>query len=134
MSYEVRISDWSSDVCSSDLIDSSAIVAFMARHSDRPVKTYSIGFKGDAASEVYNELPFARTVAERFATDHHEIVVRPEAAGLLPKLAWHRDQPDAESALVTNALVDAFARRAEPVPPPGVGASGGFGGRSPSQG
>src|SRR3546814_18016375 len=80
-------------------IDSSAIVAFMARHSDRPVKTYSIGFKGDTASEVYNELPFARTVAERFATDHHEIVVRPEAAGLLPKLPRHLDEPVAASAL-----------------------------------
>src|SRR3546814_6134364 len=128
MSYEVRISDWSSDVCSSDLIDSSAIVAFMARHSDRPVKTYSIGFKGDAASEVYNELPFARTVAERFATDHHEIVVRPEAAGLLPKLAWHLDEPVADSAPVTTYLVAEFARRDVTVLLSGVGGDELFGG------
>src|SRR3546814_20592300 len=77
----------------------------MARHSDRPVKTYSIGFKGDAASEVYNELPYARIVAEQFGTDHHEIVVRPEVASLLPKLAWHPDEPVADSALVTTYLV-----------------------------
>src|SRR3546814_16890600 len=74
----------------------------MARHSDRPVKTYSIGFKGDAASEVYNELPYARIVAEQFGTDHHEIVVRPEVASLLPKLAWHLDEPVADSALVRS--------------------------------
>src|SRR3546814_8342487 len=74
-------------------IDSSAIVAFMARHSDRPVKTYSIGFKGDAASEVYNELPYARIVAEQFGTDHHELVMRPEVPSLLRPLAWHLDEP-----------------------------------------
>ena len=65
----------------------------MARHSDRPVKTYAIGFKGDAASEVYNELPYARQVAQRFATDHREIIVRPDVAKLLPKLVWHMDEP-----------------------------------------
>src|SRR3546814_12817005 len=86
-------------------IDSSAIVAFMARHSDRPVKPYSLGFKGDAASEVYNELPFARTVAERSATDHHEIVVRPEAPGLLPKPAWPPHTPVADPAPVPTHLV-----------------------------
>src|SRR3546814_7173796 len=93
----------------------------MARHSDRPVKTDSIGFKSDAASEVYNELPFARTVAERFATDHHEIVVRPEAAALLAKLAWHLDEPVADSALETTYLVAKFASRDVPDILSGVG-------------
>src|SRR3546814_12529253 len=90
-------------------IDSSAIVAFMARHSDRPVKTYSIGFKGDAASEVYNELPFARTVPERFATDHPPIAVPPAAAGPLPTPAWHRDEPDAVSAPVPTSPLHGLA-------------------------
>ena len=79
-------------------IDSSTIVAFMARHSEQPVKTYSIGFKGDSASDVYNELPYARQVAEQFGTDHREIIVRPDVASLLPKLAWHMDEPVADSA------------------------------------
>jgi asparagine synthase (glutamine-hydrolysing) len=109
-------------------IDSSAIVAFMARHSDRPVKTYSIGFKGDAASEVYNELPFARQVAEQFATDHREIIVRPEVARLLPKLAWHLDEPVADSASVTTYLVGEFARQDVTVILSGVGGDELFGG------
>ncbi len=109
-------------------IDSSAIVAFMARHSDRPVKTYSIGFKGDAASEVYNELPYARLVADRFATDHHEIIVRPDVARLLPKLAWHLDEPVADSASVTTYLVSEFARRDVTVILSGVGGDELFGG------
>lgn len=109
-------------------IDSSAIVAFMARHSDRPVKTYSIGFKGDAASEVYNELPYARQVAEQFGTDHHEIIVRPDVARLLPKLAWHMDEPVADSASVTTYLVSEFARRDVTVILSGVGGDELFGG------
>jgi asparagine synthase (glutamine-hydrolysing) len=109
-------------------IDSSAIVAFMARHSDQPVKTYSIGFKGDAASDVYNELPYARQVAEQFGTDHREIIVRPDVASLLPKLAWHMDEPVADSASVTTYLVSEFARRDVTVILSGVGGDELFGG------
>jgi len=109
-------------------IDSSAVVAFMARHSDRPVKTYSIGFEGDAASEVYSELPYAGQVAQRFATDHREIMVRPEVARLLPKLAWHLDEPVADSAAVTTYLVGEFARQDVTVILSGVGGDELFGG------
>jgi asparagine synthase (glutamine-hydrolysing) len=109
-------------------VDSSAIVAFMARHSDQPVKTYSIGFKGDVASSVYNELPYARQVADRFGTDHHEIIVRPDVAKLLPKLIWHMDEPVADSALVTTYLVSEFARRDVTVILSGVGGDELFGG------
>ena len=109
-------------------IDSSAVVAFMARHSDRAVKTYSIGFQGDAASAVYNELPYARQVAQRFGTDHREIMVRPEVARLLPKLAWHLDEPVADSAAVTTYLVGEFARQDVTVILSGVGGDELFGG------
>ena len=63
-------------------VDSSAIVAAMAGASDRPVKTYSIGFEGE--DSFYNELPYARIIAEKFHTDHHENIVKPQAADLLP--------------------------------------------------
>src|SRR6185312_13226218 len=59
-------------------IDSSAVVAFMSAHSNRPVKTYAIGFEGGDAEAFYNELPHARRVAKLFGTDHHEILVRPD--------------------------------------------------------
>lgn len=109
-------------------IDSSAVVAFLAQHSDRPVKTYSIGFRGDAASAVYNELPYARLVAQHFATDHREIIVRPDVAQLLPKLAWHLDEPVADSAAITTYLVGAFARQDVTVILSGVGGDELFGG------
>ena len=70
-------------------IDSSAVVAAMAEQSSRPVKTFSIGF----ADEAHNELPRARLVAERFATDHHELVVEPDAVAMLPKLVRHYGEP-----------------------------------------
>src|SRR4030095_13925276 len=69
-------------------IDSSAVVAYMTKHATGAVKTYAIGFDGDAASRYYNELPYARQVAEHFSTEHHEILVRPEVAKLLPHLLW----------------------------------------------
>ncbi len=65
-------------------VDSSAVVAFMTRHSDVPVKTYSIGFRGSTGAELYNELPYARQVANAFKTNHREIIVQPNVAELLP--------------------------------------------------
>ena len=109
-------------------VDSSAVVAFMARNSDRPVKTYSIGFDGGAGAQLYNELPYARQVAEYFHTDHHEILVRPDACSLLPRLLWHLDEPIADSAFITTYLVSEFARREVTVILSGVGGDEIFGG------
>ena len=109
-------------------IDSSCVVAFMARHSDRPVKTYSIGFEGGAAENFYNELPFARKIATRFGTDHREILVRPDVVALLPQLLWHMDEPIADSAFVTTYLVSEFAHREVTVILSGVGGDELFGG------
>lgn len=109
-------------------IDSSAVVAFMAAHSTQPVKTYSIGFAGGEAEEFYNELPYARRVAELFGTDHHEIVVRPDVVALLPKLLWHMDEPIADTAFITTYLVSEFAHRDVTVILSGVGGDELFGG------
>ncbi|MBL8333160.1 MAG: asparagine synthase (glutamine-hydrolyzing) [Rubrivivax sp.] len=109
-------------------VDSSAVVAAMARHSNQPIKTYAIGFEGGAAEQLYNELPFARRVAELFGTEHHEIVVKPDVVGLLPKLIWHLDEPIADSAFITTYLVSEFARRDVKVILSGVGGDELFGG------
>ena len=71
-------------------IDSSAIAAMMATMVDGPIKTFSVAFNEREA----NELEYARLVAKKFDTDHHEIVVTPEQFfETLPKLVWHEDEP-----------------------------------------
>src|SRR5690606_21483328 len=102
-------------------VDSSGVVAHMARYSDRPIRTYAIGFEGEGAERYYNELPYARRVAERFGAEHHEILVRPDVVQLLPQLVWHLDEPVADSASVTTYLVSEFARRDVTVILSGVG-------------
>jgi asparagine synthase (glutamine-hydrolysing) len=109
-------------------VDSSAVVAAMAKASAQPIRTYAIGFEGGAAEQLYNELPYARRVAQLFGTDHHEIVVKPDVVGLLPKLVWHMDEPIADSAFVTTYLVSEFARRDVKVILSGVGGDELFGG------
>lgn len=109
-------------------LDSSTVVANMARFSSQPVKTYSIGFDTGPAGRYYNELPYARQVSEAFGTDHKEILVRPDVAALLPKLLWHMDEPIADSAFVTTYLVAQFARRDVTVILSGVGGDELFGG------
>ena len=109
-------------------IDSSTVVALMAANSNRPIKTYSIGFEGASAEQYYNELPYARRVAKLFGTDHHEIVVQPDAAALLPRLLWHMDEPVADTAFITTYLVSEFARREVTVILSGVGGDELFGG------
>lgn len=109
-------------------IDSSTVVGFMAAHSSQPIRTYAIGFQGAAADEYYNELPYARRVAELFHTDHHEIVVRPDVVALLPRLLWHMDEPLTDTAFITTYLVSQFARRDVTVILSGVGGDELFGG------
>jgi len=109
-------------------IDSSAVVAFMARASRAPVKTYSIGFEGSRADEYYNELPYARRIAQLFGTEHREIVVKPDVVALLPRLLWHMDEPVSDTAFITTFLVSEFARRDVTVILSGVGGDELFGG------
>jgi len=102
-------------------VDSSAVVGFMAKHSDQPINTYAIGFDGGEAEKLYNELPYARRVAELFKTNHREIVVKPDVVGLLPGLLWHMDEPIADTAFITTFLVSRFARQDVKVILSGVG-------------
>ena len=89
-------------------IDSSAIAAVMSRLVDEPVKTFSVAFDEREA----NELAYARLVAERFGTDHHEVVVSPEEFfEALPRLVWHEDEPLAHLASVPLYFVSRLAGR-----------------------
>ena len=87
-------------------IDSSIIVALMAGLMDQPVKTFSIGFTYDE----YNELPYARQVAERYKTEHHEFVVTPDAQAIFPELVWHYNEPFADSSAIPTYYVSKMAR------------------------
>lgn len=88
-------------------VDSSAVVAMMARHSSGRVKTFCIGF--DEAD--YDERAYARMVAERYDTDHLEMVVRPNAMEVLPKLVWHYNEPFADPSAVPTYYVSEMARQ-----------------------
>ncbi|MCK6554776.1 asparagine synthase (glutamine-hydrolyzing) [Candidatus Binatia bacterium] len=87
-------------------LDSSAVVGFMASALESPAVTSSIGFPEDA----FNELQFARQVAEHFHTEHHEHVVTPDAVDVLQKLVWHYDEPFADSSAVPTYYVSKLAR------------------------
>jgi asparagine synthase (glutamine-hydrolysing) len=88
-------------------LDSSAIVAAMAQESAQPVKTFSIGF----SDKSYDELAYARRVAEHFATEHHEFRVEPDALAILPKLVRHFGEPFADPAAVPTFYLAELARR-----------------------
>jgi asparagine synthase (glutamine-hydrolysing) len=105
-------------------VDSGALAALAALESTRPVQTFSIGF--DEGS--FDELADARKVAERYETDHHELVVRPDAAELLPKLAEAFDEPFADSSALPTYLVSELAARDVKVALSGEGSDELFGG------
>lgn len=86
-------------------VDSSAVVAFMARHSSRPVKTFCIGFD----EREFDEREYARLVADRYGTDHHEMEVRPDALSVLPQIVWHHGEPFADPSAVPTFYVAAIA-------------------------
>jgi asparagine synthase (glutamine-hydrolysing) len=87
-------------------IDSSTVVGLMARHMDQPVKTFSIGFHEDS----YNELKYARLTSKKFGTDHYEFLVTPEICNVVDELAWHFDEPFADSSAIPTYVVSKLAR------------------------
>jgi asparagine synthase (glutamine-hydrolysing) len=105
-------------------VDSTAVVAAMAELSPEPVKTFSIGFE----SEAFDELPHARQVARRFDTDHRELVVRPQAVELLPKLVRHYGEPFADHSAIPSFYLAQMARRHVTVALTGDGGDEAFGG------
>lgn len=105
-------------------VDSGAVVALMATQSSAPVKTFSIGFE----DEKFNELPVARLVAERYGTDHTEIVVRPNAAEVVPLLVRHYNEPFADSSALPTYYVAKAAREHVTVSLSGDGGDEGFAG------
>jgi asparagine synthase (glutamine-hydrolysing) len=105
-------------------IDSSAVVAMMAESSSEPVKTFSIGFE----EERFNELPQARLIAQRYGTDHHELIVKPDAIEILPKIVHHYGEPFADHSALPSFYLSAFAREHVTVALNGDGGDESFGG------
>ena len=88
-------------------IDSGSVVALMSELGAAPVRTFSIGFE----EKEYDELEYARLVAKRYETDHHEFVVRPDALEILPKLVWHYNEPFADSSAIPTFILSELTRR-----------------------
>ena len=105
-------------------IDSSSVVASMALQSTEPVKTFSIGFEEAA----FNELPFAAAVAKQYKTEHHEIIVKPDAVDLTQKLVRQFDEPFADSSAIPTYIVSQFAAQHVKVSLSGDGGDELFGG------
>ena len=87
-------------------VDSSAIVGLMSRHSEKSVKTFSIGFEEDS----YDELKFARIAARHFKTEHHEFTLTPEIVNEIDDLVWHLDEPFADMSALPTFAVAKMAR------------------------
>jgi len=105
-------------------VDSSIVVGLMAEAASRPVKTFSIGFD----EPQYDELQHARTVARHFGTEHHELIVRPDALSILDRLVSHFDEPFADSSAIPTWYVSEVARRHVTVVLSGDGGDELFGG------
>jgi len=89
-------------------VDSSAVAAIMARLVPGRVKTFAVGFEGDA---YYDERPYAARVARHIGTEHHDSVVAPHAAELVETLLHHHDEPFGDSSALPTYLVAREARR-----------------------
>ena len=87
--------------------DSSTVVALMARASSKPVKTFAIGFR----DQDFNEAPYARIVAEKFGTDHHELIVEPNVLETVETLTSSLEEPFGDSSMLPTYYVSCLARK-----------------------
>src|SRR4051794_33303833 len=118
------VSDVPVGVLLSGGIDSSALTALAATESAEPVRTFSIGFK----ERSFDELEQARLVARRYGTDHHELIVEPDAARLLPEIVRAADEPLGDSSALPTYLVSQLAAQHVKVVLSGEGGDELFGG------
>lgn len=88
-------------------IDSTIIVGLMQQLSERPVKTFSIGFP----VKSFDERAYAREAAAHLRTEHHEAVVEPQALAMLPKLIWHYDEPFSDGSAIPMMYLSEMTRR-----------------------
>jgi asparagine synthase (glutamine-hydrolysing) len=105
-------------------VDSSAVVACMAQLMSRPVSTCTVGFD----EEGYSEISQARSMADHFGADHHQTMVSPNAADVVERLAWHYDEPFADSSSVPTYYVSKAARERVTVALSGDGGDESFAG------
>jgi asparagine synthase (glutamine-hydrolysing) len=105
-------------------LDSSLVVASMARSMGRPVITNSIGFQ----DKRFDELSTAGAIARHLRTDHHEFTVEPRVNDVIEKIAWHFDEPMADSSAVPTWYLCQMARRTVTAALSGDGGDEGFGG------
>ena len=105
-------------------IDSSAVVAAMAECSAEPVRTFSIGFD----HQRFDELPYARRIAQQFGTVHEEFEVRPSAVEIVPQLIRHYGEPFADSSAIPSFYLAEMTRRHVTVALNGDGGDESFGG------
>jgi asparagine synthase (glutamine-hydrolysing) len=98
----------------------------MSRVSDRPVKTFSVGFE----ESKYNELSYARIIANHFKTDHHEIIVKPDAFSILPEIVRQFDEPFADSSMIPTYYISKATKEYVTVALSGDGGDELFGGYS----
>jgi asparagine synthase (glutamine-hydrolysing) len=87
--------------------DSSTIVALMARSSSRPVKTFSIGFR----KKDFDETPYARMVAQKFGTEHHELILEPDVVSSVDTLSHSLEEPFGDASALPTYYVSCLARQ-----------------------
>lgn len=105
-------------------IDSSAIVSLMNTHANENLKTFSVGF----SNQLYNELDFAGSIARRFKTKHHELIVTPNILEVLPKITKHYGEPFADYSCIPTYYLAEFAARSVKVVLTGDGGDESFAG------
>lgn len=105
-------------------VDSSAVVALMSTVANQRVKTFSIGFE----EQDFSEVEYARLVARRYDTDHHEFIVRMDLLDVLPRLIWAFDEPFADASMIPTYYVSTLARQHVTVALSGDGGDELFGG------
>ncbi|MFQ5645597.1 MAG: asparagine synthase (glutamine-hydrolyzing) [bacterium] len=88
-------------------LDSSFIVALMSGLSEKAVESFSVGF----AEEKYNELEYARIVADHFQTNHHTLYAEEYTGDLLDKIVWHLDEPLADAAVIPTYLMSKLTKQ-----------------------